>query len=85
MQDPKLMANCNRTHFSIWFLCQNVNILVWTVSQIYDAGEVFGIMQYQDEEVEEEEETKKDNPGQSVLHKVMVTRDSGLSASEPTR
>lgn len=44
-------------------------------------------MQYQDEveEEEEEEEKKKDNPGPSVQHKVMVTRDSGLSASEPTR
>lgn len=42
-------------------------------------------MQYQDEVEEEEEEEKKDNPGPSVRHKVIVTRDSGLSASEPTR
>lgn len=59
--------------------------LFLTVPQIYDAGEVFGIMQYQDEVEEEEEEKKTDNPGPSVQHKVMVTRDSGLSASEPTR
>lgn len=53
------------------------------VGEIYDAGEVFGIMQYQDEEEEEEEEEKNNNPGPNVRHKVMVTRDSGLSASEP--
>lgn len=66
-------------------LCQKVKILFSIVQQVYDAGEVFGIMQYQDEVEEEEEEKKKDNPGPGVQHKVMVTRDSGLSASEPTR
>lgn len=67
-------------------LCKNVEFPLLTVPQIYDAGEVFGIMQYQDEEEEEEEEEKNhNNPGPNVRHKVMVTRDSGLSASEPNR
>lgn len=52
------------------------------MSQIYDAGEVFGIMQVQQEE---DEEKKKDNPGAVIQCKVVVTRDSGLQASEPTR
>ncbi|XP_062299798.1 tubulin--tyrosine ligase-like protein 12 isoform X1 [Scomber scombrus] len=57
-------------------------------SEIYDAGEVFGIMQIQqDDEAEnedEEEEKKKDNPGAVIGCKVVVTRDSGLQASDPT-
>ncbi|XP_040886527.1 tubulin--tyrosine ligase-like protein 12 [Toxotes jaculatrix] len=60
-------------------------------NEIYDAGEVFGIMQIQQEEEEDEEEEnevneedKKDNPGAVIRHKVVVTRDSGLQASEPT-
>lgn len=59
--------------------------------QIYDAGEVFGIMQYQQEDNEEDEENgeveeeKKNNPGVNVSHKVIVTRDSGLVASELNR
>lgn len=59
--------------------------------QIYDAGEVFGIMQVQQEdgEVDEEngeneQEEKNNNPG-FVSCKVIVTRESGLQASEPTR
>lgn len=47
-------------------------------------------MQYQQEDSEEDEENgeaeeKKDNPGVNVSHKVIVTRDSGLVASEPNR
>ncbi|CAK6975642.1 tubulin--tyrosine ligase-like protein 12 isoform X2 [Scomber scombrus] len=57
-------------------------------SEIYDAGEVFGIMQIQqDDEAEnedEEEEKKKDNPGAVIGCKVVVTRDTGLQASDPT-
>uniref|UniRef100_A0A672ILZ6 Tubulin--tyrosine ligase-like protein 12 SET-like domain-containing protein n=1 Tax=Salarias fasciatus TaxID=181472 RepID=A0A672ILZ6_SALFA len=49
-------------------------------SEIYDAGEVFGIMQIQEEE---EEEERKGNPG-AFRCKVVVTRDSGLQASDPT-
>ncbi|XP_003449806.1 tubulin--tyrosine ligase-like protein 12 [Oreochromis niloticus] len=60
-------------------------------SEIYDAGEVFGIMQFQQEDEDEEEgdeenreERKKDNPGNEIRCKVVVTRESGLQASEPT-
>ncbi|KAF7664143.1 hypothetical protein LDENG_00188030 [Lucifuga dentata] len=57
-------------------------------SEIYDAGEVFGIMQFQeeDEEVEDEEdaEKKKGNPGAVISSKVVVTRQSGLRVSDPT-
>uniref|UniRef100_A0A8C4GVU7 Tubulin tyrosine ligase-like family, member 12 n=1 Tax=Dicentrarchus labrax TaxID=13489 RepID=A0A8C4GVU7_DICLA len=59
-------------------------------SEIYDAGEVFGIMQFQEEENDEEneqteeEEKKKDNPGAVISCKVVVTRESGLQAAEPT-
>uniref|UniRef100_A0A3P8UD38 Tubulin tyrosine ligase-like family, member 12 n=1 Tax=Amphiprion percula TaxID=161767 RepID=A0A3P8UD38_AMPPE len=59
-------------------------------NEIYDAGEVFGIMQFQQEDDEEEEgsgeneKKKKDNPGGVVSCKVVVTRESGLQASDPT-
>ncbi|XP_005949074.1 tubulin--tyrosine ligase-like protein 12 [Haplochromis burtoni] len=60
-------------------------------SEIYDAGEVFGIMQFQQEDDDEGEgdeengeEKKKDNPGDEIRCKVVVTRESGLQASEPT-
>lgn len=36
-------------------------------------------------ENEEEEKKKKNNPGAMVSCKVVVTRESGLQASEPTR
>ncbi|KAM3587746.1 uncharacterized protein V6R79_013179 [Siganus canaliculatus] len=57
-------------------------------NEIYDAGEVFGIMQMQqevDEENEENEENeeKKNNPGPEISFKVLVTRESGLQASDP--
>lgn len=57
--------------------------------QIYDAGEVFGIMQYQQEDDEDEgngqDEEKKNNPSPVISCKVVVTRENGLQASEPTR
>ncbi|XP_041636464.1 tubulin--tyrosine ligase-like protein 12 [Cheilinus undulatus] len=61
-------------------------------NEIYDAGEVFGIMQIQQEEeeeadVENEEEVegkKEDNPGAEIRCKVVVTRESGLQVSELT-
>ncbi len=41
----------------------------------------------EDEDAEngENEEKKKDNPGVVIGCKVVVTRESGLQASEPTR
>ncbi|XP_040002553.1 tubulin--tyrosine ligase-like protein 12 isoform X3 [Xiphias gladius] len=60
-------------------------------SEIYDAGEVFGIMQFQQENDEDDQEEnrekgakKKDNPGTVIRCKVVVTRESGLQASEPS-
>ncbi|XP_041833484.1 tubulin--tyrosine ligase-like protein 12 [Melanotaenia boesemani] len=52
-------------------------------NEIYDAGEVFGIMQFQQEE-ENREEEKKINPGAVISCKVVVTKESGLKMSEPT-
>ncbi|XP_070785226.1 tubulin--tyrosine ligase-like protein 12 [Enoplosus armatus] len=59
-------------------------------NEIYDAGEVFGIMQFQQEDDDDEEDgengenKKKGNPGAVINCKVVVTRESGLLASEPT-
>ncbi|KAL4681320.1 hypothetical protein H8959_006797 [Pygathrix nigripes] len=56
--------------------------------EVFDAGEVFGIMQV--EEVEEEEDEaarevrkKQPNPGSELCYKVIVTRESGLQAANP--
>lgn len=45
------------------------------------------IQEEDDEDIngENEEEKKKANPGVEIRSKVVVTRDSGLQASEPTR
>ncbi|KAL2103037.1 hypothetical protein ACEWY4_002205 [Coilia grayii] len=60
-------------------------------NEVYDAGEVFGIMQVEEEGEEEEEtenseqvERKKPNSGDEIVHKVIVTSESGLQASDPT-
>lgn len=60
-------------------------------NEIYDAGEVFGIMQFQEEDDENEqggngdtEEKQKDNPAAVIRCKVVVTRESGLQTSELT-
>nr|XP_046235107.1 tubulin--tyrosine ligase-like protein 12 [Scatophagus argus] len=59
-------------------------------NEIYDAGEVFGIMQFQQEDdgdgenEENEEKKKKDNPGAVISCKVVVTRETGLQSSEPS-
>ncbi|KAM4570150.1 tubulin--tyrosine ligase-like protein 12 [Odontesthes bonariensis] len=54
-------------------------------NEIYDAGEVFGIMQVQQEEENgENEESKTDNPGTVISSKAVVTRESGLQVSEPS-
>lgn len=61
---------------------------------MFDAGEYFGIMQVDEgdeqEEGEEEQENseverKKSNPGDEIAYKVIVTSNSGLQASDPTR
>ncbi|XP_024146022.1 tubulin--tyrosine ligase-like protein 12 [Oryzias melastigma] len=48
--------------------------------EVFDAGEVFGILQFREEE--EETETKS-NPAADVRCKVVVTRESGLQVSDP--
>ncbi|TRY71357.1 hypothetical protein DNTS_008135, partial [Danionella cerebrum] len=49
-------------------------------NEVFDAGEVFGIMQ-----VEEEEESEKEvNSAKEICYKVIVTRESGLQATDPT-
>ncbi|XP_054911404.1 tubulin--tyrosine ligase-like protein 12 [Poeciliopsis prolifica] len=50
-------------------------------NEVYDAGEVFGIMQVQQEE---DGERKKGNSGVVIECKVVVTRESGLEVSDPT-
>ncbi|AWO97884.1 putative tubulin--tyrosine ligase-like protein 12 [Scophthalmus maximus] len=58
--------------------------------EIYDAGDVFGIMHFEpedDEETEEgrgDDEEKKNDSAATIRRKVLVTRDSGLQASAPT-
>ncbi|XP_068616017.1 tubulin--tyrosine ligase-like protein 12, partial [Brachionichthys hirsutus] len=47
-------------------------------NEIYDAGEVFGIMQF------EQKDGEDDNNEKTESCKVVVTRRSGLQASEPT-
>ncbi|KAI1882058.1 hypothetical protein AGOR_G00246780 [Albula goreensis] len=59
-------------------------------NEVFDAGEVFGIMQVEHEEEEEDDEQaedgerKKSNPGPGITFKVVVTSESGLQASDPT-
>ncbi|XP_008399781.1 tubulin--tyrosine ligase-like protein 12 [Poecilia reticulata] len=50
-------------------------------NEVYDAGEVFGIMKVQQEE---DGERKKVNSGAVIGGKVVVTRQSGLEVSDPT-
>lgn len=51
---------------------------------MFDAGEVFGIMQVEEED-EDEDNERRSNPGAEMAHKVIVTRESGLQADDPTR
>ncbi|XP_032444919.1 tubulin--tyrosine ligase-like protein 12 isoform X2 [Xiphophorus hellerii] len=53
-------------------------------NEVYDAGEVFGIIQLQQEEDGENGERKKGNYGVVIGCKVVVTRESGLEVSDPT-
>lgn len=56
---------------------------------MFDAGDVFGIMRVEEEDEDEEDEDEsercKPNPGEEILSKVIVTRESGLCASDPNR
>ncbi|XP_057711578.1 tubulin--tyrosine ligase-like protein 12 [Corythoichthys intestinalis] len=55
--------------------------------EIYDAGEVFGIIQFQQNDDENDDGTNgelKDKPGTVIRSKVVVTCESGLQASQPT-
>lgn len=57
--------------------------------EVFDAGEMFGIMQVEEvEEAESEEEVarearKKPNPGGELCYKVIVTNENGLRAADP--
>ncbi|XP_039318971.2 tubulin--tyrosine ligase-like protein 12 isoform X1 [Saimiri boliviensis] len=58
--------------------------------EVFDAGEVFGIMQVEEVEEEEEEEEaaqearkRQPNPGSELCYKVIVTRESGLQEADP--
>uniref|UniRef100_A0A8C5MRD1 Tubulin tyrosine ligase like 12 n=1 Tax=Leptobrachium leishanense TaxID=445787 RepID=A0A8C5MRD1_9ANUR len=55
--------------------------------EVFDAGEVFGIMEVEEAEEEEEvvqaEQQKKPNPGAEPSFKVIVTKEEGLCASDP--
>lgn len=53
-------------------------------NEVFDAGDVFGIMQVEEEEDEHEEKEKRLNPGDEIAYKVIVTRESGLQAADPT-
>uniref|UniRef100_A0AAQ4RE03 Tubulin tyrosine ligase-like family, member 12 n=1 Tax=Gasterosteus aculeatus aculeatus TaxID=481459 RepID=A0AAQ4RE03_GASAC len=53
-------------------------------NEIYDAGEVFGIMRFQQEEDDEQQPEDGEKKGREIRCKVVVTRETGLQASEPT-
>lgn len=57
--------------------------------QVFDAGEMFGIMQVQEVEEEDGEaqevHRKKANPGGELCYKVIVTSENGLQAANPNR
>ncbi|XP_051886251.1 tubulin--tyrosine ligase-like protein 12 [Pristis pectinata] len=53
--------------------------------EVFDAGEVFGIMQVEDDEVDEDdpEEKMSLNPGTPPVYKVIITKEEGLQAANP--
>ena len=59
--------------------------------QVFDAGEMFGIMQVEEAEEEESEDEvaqearTKPNPGGELCYKVIVTNENGLQAADPNR
>lgn len=58
---------------------------------MFDAGEMFGIMQVEEAEEDSEDEAtrgareKKPNPGSELCYKVIVTNENGLRAADPNR
>ncbi|KAK3544604.1 hypothetical protein QTP86_017634, partial [Hemibagrus guttatus] len=52
--------------------------------EVFDAGEVFGIMRVEEEDEDEEDAGKTSNLDHEESYKVIVTRESGLQASDPT-
>lgn len=78
-------------------LCE-AGVLAWGARQhpcswpqVFDAGEMFGIMQVQEVEEESEGEEarearkKQPNPGGELCYKVIVTSENGLQAADPNR
>nr|XP_023663286.1 tubulin--tyrosine ligase-like protein 12 isoform X1 [Paramormyrops kingsleyae] len=53
-------------------------------NEVFDAGEVFGVMHVELEEESEVEEVRRSNPGAEVTCKVIVMRQSGLQATDPS-
>ncbi|XP_007939986.1 tubulin--tyrosine ligase-like protein 12 [Orycteropus afer afer] len=59
--------------------------------EVFDAGEMFGIMQVEEVEDESEDEDaregrrKRPNPGSELCYKVIVTNEAGLRAADPNR
>lgn len=53
-------------------------------NEVFDAGDVFGIMQVEEDEDGDVEKEKRLNPGDEIAYKVIVTRESGLQAADPT-
>lgn len=59
--------------------------------EVFDAGEMFGIMQVEEVEEESEDEAareareKRPNPGVELCYKVIVTNEDGLQAASPNR
>ncbi|XP_036722708.1 tubulin--tyrosine ligase-like protein 12 [Balaenoptera musculus] len=57
--------------------------------EVFDAGEMFGIMQVEEVEEDEGEDEaarelrKKPNPGGELCYKVIVTNENGLQAADP--
>uniref|UniRef100_A0A9W3GCW1 Tubulin--tyrosine ligase-like protein 12 n=1 Tax=Camelus bactrianus TaxID=9837 RepID=A0A9W3GCW1_CAMBA len=57
--------------------------------EVFDAGEMFGIMQVEEVEEDESEDEaarearKKPNPGGELCYKVIVTNENGLRAADP--
>ncbi|XP_053112679.1 tubulin--tyrosine ligase-like protein 12 [Hemicordylus capensis] len=54
-------------------------------NEVFDAGEYFGIMQVEEIEEEEREEglKNKQNPGNELCYKVIITNENGLQAVNP--
>ncbi|XP_077091081.1 tubulin--tyrosine ligase-like protein 12 [Siphateles boraxobius] len=51
-------------------------------NEVFDAGEVFGIMHVEEEEDEDNE--RRGDPQAEMGYKVIVTKESGLQAADPT-